>query len=123
MAQADAAQAAAASMLDAAARIKRQVETESRMLETHAALANELQDAEAVVKVCQRLEAFSTFALLLCCSVPFCMTPACCQQKMPSSQKHPLLCDMLMEFGSQQGDQAQVCSCAHEGSREGPGGS
>ena len=51
MAQAASAQAAAASMADAAARIKQPVETESSMLETHATLANELQDAEAVVKV------------------------------------------------------------------------
>lgn len=51
MAQAATAQTAAASMADAAARIKQQVETESSMLETHATLAIELQDAEAVVKV------------------------------------------------------------------------
>ena len=51
MAQAASAQTAAASMADAAARIKQQVETESSMLETHATLAKELQDAEAVVRV------------------------------------------------------------------------
>lgn len=51
MAQGASAQAAAASMAIAAARIKQQVETESSMLETHATLANELQDVEGVVKV------------------------------------------------------------------------
>jgi len=50
--QASEAQAAAKSMQDAAASIRKQVKAESSMMETHAALATELQAAESVVKVC-----------------------------------------------------------------------
>ena len=50
--QASEAQAAAQSMQDAAASIRKQVKAESSMMETHAALATELQAAESVVKVC-----------------------------------------------------------------------
>ena len=40
-------------MQKSAASIRKQVEAESAMLDTHASLAKELQAAEAAVKVCQ----------------------------------------------------------------------
>ena len=51
--QAREAAAAAESMRDAAASIRKQVDTESAMLDTHASLARELAAAEAIVKVRQ----------------------------------------------------------------------
>lgn len=40
-------------MQDAAASIRKHVDAESSMLDTHASLAKELQDAESLVKVCR----------------------------------------------------------------------
>ena len=51
MVQAKLSQRAAQSMRDAAASIKLQVQAESSMLTTHASLATELQQAEAIAKV------------------------------------------------------------------------
>lgn len=51
--QASEAEAAARSMQEAAASIRKQVEAESAMLDTHASLATELQAAETAVKVCR----------------------------------------------------------------------
>ena len=51
VAQASEAKTAAQRMQDAAASIRKQVEAESAMLDTHASLAKELQAAETAVKV------------------------------------------------------------------------
>ena len=56
MVQAKLSQRAAQSMTDAAASIRLQVQAESSMLTTHASLATELQQAEALAKVCSAVK-------------------------------------------------------------------
>ena len=91
MVQAKLSQRAAQSMRDAAASIRMQVQAESSMLATHASLAVELQQAEALAKVCRAvrhllLQTPACFSSILCHvprkSIEGCLMPETCSEAL-----------------------------------------